>query len=89
MYLERNFGRFSEVEQSGGVTYEYFWIWSGNTYEAGAESQAIGAEMKVKSIAIELFKAGVSIETIAKSAKVNLETIQQWLVMNEDTVDTK
>lgn len=45
--------------------------------------------MKVKSIAIELFKAGVSIETIAKSAKVNLETIQQWLVMNEDTVDTK
>lgn len=53
------------------------------------ESQAIGAEMKAKSMAIELFKAGVSIETIAKAAKVNLETVQQWLVMNEDTVDTK
>lgn len=53
------------------------------------EAQIIGAEMKAKSMAVELFKAGVPIETIAKAAKVNVETIQQWLAMNEDSVDTK
>ena len=53
------------------------------------ESQAIGAEMKAQSMAIELFKAGVSVETIANAAKVNLETVQQWLAMNEDSVDIK
>ena len=37
-------------------------------------------EEQIRSMSIELYKAGVAIETIAQSAKVGIEKIQNWLI---------
>ena len=37
-------------------------------------------EEQTRSMSIELYKAGVAIETIAQSAKVGIEKIQNWLI---------
>ena len=39
-----------------------------------------GKAEQTRSMSIELYKAGVAIETIAQSAKVGIEKIQNWLI---------